>query len=749
MKQNKKKDNSVKEEKEKRNEEKKVTSNDDKTNEDTKKEDYITPLISTSASCSVWNFCNKNQFVLSLITVCILTVLTRGYKIDQPAHICWDETHFGKFANHYLNGTFFFDVHPPLGKMLLALAGWFTGYDGSFPFDKPGDQYGDHNYVGMRVFCAALGGFCVPLAFLTVWELTHSVAASVLTACFILFDTGCITISQYILLDPPLMFFVMLSIYSLVKFQTWSHSPFSFDWWGWMLCTGYFLACAFSVKWVGLFVILFAGLSTVQDLWNLVGDLSLSVFVLIKHLLARVFGLIIVPIMVYLSFFGLHFQFLPYSGPGDGFFSTAFQSTLIGNQLNKAKLPAVLAYGASITIKNYQSSGTLLHSHSALYPKEHPPQQQQITGYSHKDMNNNWKVHKPDSILSDTDPVEYVRNGDIIRLMHVPTMRNLHSHNEKAAISDNLMQVSGYGERGVGDTNDNWRIEVIKSGGEKGIINTVKTVFRLIHVNTGCALTETGNTLPKWGFEQREMACNPITYHEGTSWNIESNAHQQVPEVSIKLLAPTFLESVYESHIIMAKTNNGFKPKEGEFHSQAWHWPINYRGQVFSGGDFRVYLLGNPIIWWFILTTYVIYVTYFLLFEIRSNRGYEYELRMKVKSKRVIKTCAWLLVGWSLHYFPFYLMGRVLYFHHYFPAFLISTMFSGILLEHLIEVIALTVKNAELKDNIYFGCLGFICFGSVFSFYLFRDLTYGMSGPTADQANVTMAAYKWLETWEL
>ena len=31
-----------------------------------------------------------------------------------------------------------------------------------------------------------------------------------------------------------------------------------------------------SVKWVGLFVILFAGLTTVQDLWDILGDLSNS-----------------------------------------------------------------------------------------------------------------------------------------------------------------------------------------------------------------------------------------------------------------------------------------------------------------------------------------------------------------------------------------------------------------------------------------------------------------------------------------
>lgn len=54
----------------------------------------------------------------------------------------------------------------------------------------------------------------------------------------------------------------------------------------------------------------------------------------------------------------------------------------------------------------------------------------------------------------------------------------------------------------------------------------------------------------------------------------------QVPDVAMKLLQPSFLSKVYESHIRMLKTNNGFKAKEGEFNSLPYHWPINYKGQV-------------------------------------------------------------------------------------------------------------------------------------------------------------------------
>jgi len=39
------------------------------------------------------------------------------------------------------------------------------------------------------------------------------------------------------------------------------------------------------------------------------------------------------------------------------------------------------------------------------------------------------------------------------------------------------------------------------------------------------------------------------------------------------------------------------------------------------------------------------------------------------------------MVGWLFHYVPFWFMGRILYFHHYFPAHLFSVMLTGNLYE--------------------------------------------------------------------
>lgn len=58
-------------------------------------------------------------------------------------------------------------------------------------------------------------------------------------------DCGCLTLSQYILLDPILMVFISASVFSLVKFQSCQSNPFSPRWWVWMAVTGLLLACSF------------------------------------------------------------------------------------------------------------------------------------------------------------------------------------------------------------------------------------------------------------------------------------------------------------------------------------------------------------------------------------------------------------------------------------------------------------------------------------------------------------------------
>ncbi|XP_047201207.1 protein O-mannosyl-transferase 2 isoform X1 [Girardinichthys multiradiatus] len=686
---------------------------------------------------------------LLLIVVTGLSFATRLYKITEPPHVCWDETHFGKMGSYYINRTFFFDVHPPLGKMLIALAGYMTGYDGTFPFVKPGDKYEHHNYWGMRGFCAVLGSFLPVFAYLIVQELSQSHTAAIITATLLIFDTGCITISQYILLDPILMFFIMAAVLSMVKFNQQSYRPFTAPWWLWLILCGGALACALGVKFVGLFVILLVGLNTVKDLWRILGDLSLSLIDVAKHFLARVAGLILLPLFLYVTIFAVHFVLLNKSGPGDGFFSSTFQSRLIGNNLYNVSMPEYLAYGSTITVKNLRIAGGYLHSHWHLYPEGVGAKQQQVTAYLHKDHNNMWLVRKPDNDTQSGSP-DLVRHGDIIRLEHKETTRNLHSHLHQAPLTKKHFQVTGYGLNGTGDTNDLWQVEVC--GGRKGdLVKVLRSKVRFLHRATGCVLYSSGKSLPKWGWEQVEVTCSPYLKETPSSqWNIEDHINPRLPNISLSLLKPNFLEILLESHIVMLRGNSGLKPKDNEMNSKPWHWPINYQGLRFSGvneTEYRVYLLGNPVVWWINLASLGLYLIMVTLASVVIQRGISPQQKRIEHSDVLRGGGGLLLLGWLLHYVPFYVMGRILYYHHYFPAMLFSSMLTGVTLDILL-------RNADLllyqpySDWLHRGGQMVLLFTVLYSFHLFHPLSYGMTGPLAHEPGSTMAGLKWMESWE-
>lgn len=680
----------------------------------------------------------------SLVTV--IAFSTRLYKIGEPDHVCWDETHFGKMGSWYINHTFFFDVHPPLGKMLIGLSGKLTGYNGTFAFNKPGDKYGDHNYVGMRVFCMVLGTCIIPFCFLIIWEMSKSLPAAILGAAFITFDVGMLTLSQYILLDPILMFFIIGSVLGMVKFQCQSEKPFTVQWWFWLSWTGVFLSCSISVKFVGLFVVLLVGIHTLYNLWNILGDLNISMGQVVQHFAARFLCLVILPTLLYVFFFYLHLKTLYKSGTGDGFFSSAFQSQLEGNSLYHASMPSEVAYGAIITIKNHRTGGGYLHSHWHLYPEGIGAKQQQVTAYSHKDENNKWMIKRFDiqpNPSSKDFQVELVHNGDLVRLEHVITTRNLHSHKEIAPVTKRHQQVTCYGENGTGDANDVWRIEII-GGKQREVVSTVKSKLRFIHYLSGCALHSHSKQLPKWGYEQMEVTCNPNIRDKNNVWNVEDNYFPHLPNVSFEVYAPSFFERFWESHAVMFQGNAGLKPKEGELTSRPWQWPINLRGQFFSGQQYRIYLLGNPIIWWGNLILLSVYVILQIIIAIRKQRGCVSLPKME-ENNQMMSTSIWLFLGWALHYFPFYGMGRVLYFHHYFPALLFNSMLSAVILDYLLQVFQATrlFSNTTVLYHIFMGSL---LAGVIYSFVLFSPLSYGMEGTSPE--NNTMASLKWLESWE-
>lgn len=112
------------------------------------------------------------------------------------------------------------DVHPPLAKLLLTLAGWLAGFDGEFDFKDIGKDYVEPGvpYVAMRLVPALLGVLTVPMIFLTLKASGCRTMTAALGAGLLIFENGLLTQSRLILLDSPLVAFTALTTLAWTSF---------------------------------------------------------------------------------------------------------------------------------------------------------------------------------------------------------------------------------------------------------------------------------------------------------------------------------------------------------------------------------------------------------------------------------------------------------------------------------------------------------------------------------------------------
>ncbi|KAJ8934639.1 hypothetical protein NQ314_013238 [Rhamnusium bicolor] len=95
-----------------------------------------------------------------------------------------------------------------------------------------------------------------------------------------------------------------------------------------------------------------------------------------------------------------------------------------------------------------------LHSHDVKYGTGSG--QQSVTATEvQEDINSHWLVKAATGKTCVRG--EPIKCGSIIRLEHVETKKNLHSHHFQSPLSGN-QEISCYGDNGEGDTGDHWTV---------------------------------------------------------------------------------------------------------------------------------------------------------------------------------------------------------------------------------------------------------------------------------------------------
>lgn len=669
----------------------------------------------------------------------------RLFRIYQPSSVVFDEVHFGGFATKYIKGKFFMDVHPPLAKLLITLAGWLAGFNGEFDFKDIGKDYVEPAvpYVAMRLLPAILGILTIPAMFLTLKALGSRTATAALGAALLIFENGLITQSRLILLDSPLVTFTAMTVLAWTCFtnlhEQGPKTAFTPAWWSWLAATGLCLGATASVKWVGLFTIAWIGSLTILQLWVLLADTkTVTPRIWFNHFVARALCLIGLPAIFYMVTFAIHLLCLVNPGDGDGFMSSEFQSTL--NNKGMQDVPVDVALGSRVSIRHHNTKGGYLHSHMHMYPGG--SKQQQVTLYPHKDDNNVWIMENQTQPETPEGPINgtfawdnlanttLIQDGMILKLWHIATKKRLHSHDVRAPATeaDWQQEASAYGYDGFeGDANDLFRVEIVKhmSDGEvaKTRLRTIQTKFKLVHVMTGCSLFSHKVKLPSWAFEQQEVTCAKQGTLPNSIWYVEGNEHPQlgVDAEKVNYRKPGFLGKFWELQKVMWTTNAGLVDSHA-WDSRPSSWPVLRRGINFWGKDNRhIYLLGNPVVWWTSSVAIAVYLLFKGIAILRWQRGCEdYSV---INWKRFDYEVGTSILGWALHYFPFYLMSRQLFLHHYFPAL----YFAVIALCQTYDFIFFRVPSFGLKQKPAIGqALGIILLmGVLAAFGMYSPLIYG------------------------
>lgn len=458
--------------------------------------------------------------------------------------------------------------------------------------------------------------------------------------------------------------------------------------------------------------------------------------------MARVVGLIVLPFLIYMLSFAIHFAVLTNTGPGDAQMSSLFQANLRGTEVG-VNSPLEVAIGSRITIKNMGYGGGLLHSHIQTYPEG--SNQQQVTCYHHKDANNDWFVYpnRRDADYDDKADPRFFGDNDIIRFIHAQTGRNLHSHDIAAPVTKADKEVSSYGNLTVGDEKDHWKVEVVRdvASNNRSRIRTLTTAFRLKHEVLGCYLRAGNVNLPQWGFRQIEVTCTKDNNHRDTytHWNVESHVNEKLPPGDPGQYKSPFLHDFIHLNVAMMTSNNALVPdsdKQDDLASQWWQWPILNVGLRMCGWDDNIvkyFLLGNPFVYWGSTLALGLLGLSVVWYVVRWQRGFKELSQSDIDHMHYAGL--YPAIGWFLHYLPFAVMARVTYVHHYYPALYFAILTTGFVADWFLRN-----RAAAVQTGVYA-----LLYSVVIGLYVwFIPICWGMTGPNAQYSYM-----KWFDNWRM
>jgi hypothetical protein len=181
----------------------------------------------------------------------VIALAMRLWHLDEFPAPVFDEVYFPKFAENYLDNISFYDVHPPLGKFLIAI--------GILVFGR--------NEIGYRIMPALFGALVPVLVVGLVYRLSYWRNFALLSGFLMLGEGLFLVESRYSLMNVFLVDFGLATqifllaglerkgLYRILLFAS----------------SGFMLGATIAVKWNGLWFAFFLG-SVGLLVWSLAGQ---------------------------------------------------------------------------------------------------------------------------------------------------------------------------------------------------------------------------------------------------------------------------------------------------------------------------------------------------------------------------------------------------------------------------------------------------------------------------------------------
>ncbi len=202
----------------------------------------------------------RRYAAIGLIIILGISLALRLVNIGYPAEPVFDEAHFATYAGNYLDHRAFYDIHPPLGKLIYAgvlflASGGARFSDYQFVAFNPnqaraslyaetGIPYGSFPYVALRMTSVMFGLALIAAFYLFLRNIGVGTAGALLGAFFVALENAILLQTKLILLDGMYLAFGFLALALYFRRPRWP------------VAAGIIFALSLGVKLIG---VVFAG----------------------------------------------------------------------------------------------------------------------------------------------------------------------------------------------------------------------------------------------------------------------------------------------------------------------------------------------------------------------------------------------------------------------------------------------------------------------------------------------------------